>query len=112
MVLVVDCGKQGLYEDNDGIADGVYTDNVVWKEALLHDDADALQSSAATSNEGPHATQSPAQPPTLQATTPALATAGQDQWSEGDTLMKVRARLQLLASVRLNSLWTATEQTT
>ena len=82
MVLVVDCGKQGLYEDKDGIADGVYTDNVVWKEALLHDDADALQSSVATSNEGPHATQSLAQPPALQATAPALATAGQAQWSE------------------------------
>ena len=35
-VLVVDHEKQGLYENNEGIPDGVYTDNVVWKEALLH----------------------------------------------------------------------------
>ena len=34
-VLVVDHEKQGLYEHNEGIPDGVYTDNVVWKEALL-----------------------------------------------------------------------------
>ena len=34
-VLVVDHEKQGLYEDNEGIPNGVYTDNVVWKEALL-----------------------------------------------------------------------------
>ena len=34
-VLVVDFEKQGLYENDEGIPDGVYTDNVVWKEALL-----------------------------------------------------------------------------
>ena len=32
---MVDHEKQGLYENNEGIPDGVYTDNVVWKEALL-----------------------------------------------------------------------------
>ena len=59
VVLVVDCDKQGLYEDNEGIPDGVYTDNVVWKEALLRDDAGALLTSAATSKEDPRATKSP-----------------------------------------------------
>ena len=34
-VLVVDHEKQGLYENNEGMPDGVYTDNVVWTEALL-----------------------------------------------------------------------------
>ena len=35
-VLVVDHEKQGLYENNEGIPDGVYTDNVIWKETVLH----------------------------------------------------------------------------
>ena len=48
-VLVVDHDKQGLYEDNEGIPDGVYTDNVVWKEALLRREGDATCSSAASS---------------------------------------------------------------
>ena len=30
-VLVADHEKQGLYENNKGIHDGAYTDNVVWK---------------------------------------------------------------------------------
>ena len=34
-VLVLDTGKQGRYEGLEGIPDGVYTDNVVWPEALL-----------------------------------------------------------------------------
>ena len=35
-ILVVDHEKQGLYGNNEGIPDGVYTDNVVWTEVLLH----------------------------------------------------------------------------
>ena len=84
MVLVVDCDKQGLYEDNEGIPDGVYTDNAVWKEALLHDDAGALQTSAATSKEDPHATKSPVQPPVLQATAQVLATVDHTEQLEED----------------------------
>ena len=36
---MVDHEKQGLYGDNEGIPDGVYTDNVVWKKALLQREA-------------------------------------------------------------------------
>ena len=36
-VLVEDHDSQGYYEGHADIPDGVYTDNVVWKEALLHD---------------------------------------------------------------------------
>ena len=42
--MVVDHEKQGLYEDNEGIPDGVYTDNVVWKEALLQREGVATHS--------------------------------------------------------------------
>ena len=37
-VLVEDHESQGYYVGQAGVPDGVYTDNVVWKEALLHDD--------------------------------------------------------------------------
>jgi hypothetical protein len=37
-ILVEDGPNQGRYEGVDGIGDGVYTDNVVWPEALLNND--------------------------------------------------------------------------
>ena len=36
-VLVEEHESQGYYEGQADVPDGVYTDNVVWKEALLHD---------------------------------------------------------------------------
>ena len=35
-VLVADGEKQGFHEASADIAEGVYTDNVVWQDALLH----------------------------------------------------------------------------
>ena len=49
MVLVVDHDKQGLYEGHEDISDGVYTDNVVWKEVLLGREGDAPCSSTPAS---------------------------------------------------------------
>ena len=74
-VVVVDGDRQGLFEGHDDVPDGVYTDNVVWKEALLGHDVDAPHSCAAAPVKDTH-------PTVLLAPSATLQTSGTHELTE------------------------------